>query len=52
MRVDPAYGHQSFCDLALEELDLVVHGTLVLLARLGRHYQGRNVKLTVFFFAG
>ena len=34
VRVDPAYRHKALGYLALEELDFVVHCTLILLAGL------------------
>ena len=49
--VDPADCHEAFSDLALEELNLVVHGAHVLLAGLGGDDQRRDHKLAVALFA-
>jgi len=49
MRVDPADCHESFSNLALKELDLIVHRAHVLLASLGWNNDRRDHELTISF---
>ena len=51
VRVDPSNGHQSFGDLRFEELNLVIHGALVLLACLRWNDNRGDDELPVPLFA-